>query len=111
MDNISNMILYFNIFKETAANNIGIMHGFSNWTNKMSYTIDGKDLLIKIPPVLIRNGTYKKISHSKRKKEIDTYMGKQGYTYLEFIMKKATDLYAQTKDKTVVSLNKKKIPK
>ena len=107
MDDINNMIIYFNIFKEISANDIGLIRGFANWTKKMSYYIDGYDLVIKIPPVLIKRGTPEILSHSKRKKEIDYYMNKGNYTYVEYLIRKATDLYAQRLNKIVYDMQKK----
>ena len=82
-----NQIQFFNIFKEQARNNIGIIHGFPNWCNKISYEIDGDDLLIHIPDTIMKRGSYEVISRSRRKKEIDNIM-KDFVREPEDIMKK-----------------------
>lgn len=109
--------LYFNIFKETAANYIGIIHGFKNWTNKMNFVINGSDLAIKIPPVLVEHGTYDYIKKSRKREEIDSFMevGKKfrssTYTYLEFIIKMTSVKFAAQMGKQVTKFYKKGAPK
>lgn len=102
---LERQVTFFNIFKETAANNIGLIHGFANWTNKMSFTIQGDDLLIKIPPVLVRNGGYAKISRSKRRKEADDFMKRKEYTYLEYVIKMTCTVYATLEGKQLAQFN------
>lgn len=106
MDKVSEMISFFNIFKETAVNNIGIIRGFRNWVAKMDFTIEGNDLIVRIPYVLYKRGTPEIISHSRRKKEIDEIMGKKNYTYIEVIIKMTADKYAAIKNKRVTSIRK-----
>lgn len=106
MDDLGEMVVFFNIFKETAANNIGFMHGFPNWVNKMSYNILSDTLAITIPPVLIKRGTADILAKSKRKKENDEFMKKKNYTYIEFVIKKSIDIYALSKKKTVSRMYK-----
>ena len=77
------------------------MHGFPNWVSKMSFVIEGEDLLIKIPPILVTYGTAERISHSKRKAETDKFMRKLNYTYLEFVIKTACNIYAASLEKKV----------
>ena len=107
-----NQIQFFNIFKEQARNNIGIIHGFPNWCNKISYEIDGDDLLIHIPDTIMKRGSYEVISRSRRKKEIDNIMkeftGK--YSFLDFLLKITFDIYIGIyyKDKTVSSFSIKR---
>ena len=102
--NLEEQVRFFNLFKETARNNIGIIHGFPNWVNKMSFVIENDDLLIKIPPALIIRGGYEKISRSRRKKEIDFFMRKKEYNYLEFVIKTTCSLYASIKEKKLATV-------
>lgn len=107
MDILEKQIKFFNIFKETAINNIGLIHGLPSWAKKISYTIEGNDILIKIPSALIIYGTSKRISHSKRKSEIDKIMKKKKYTYLEFVIKNSCIIYASSIEKQVGDFYKK----
>ena len=103
MDILEKQVKFFNIFKETAANNMGLIHGFPNWANKISFVTQGDDLLIKIPPVIINKGGYENISKSKRRKEADAFMKKKTYTYLEYVIKTTWSVYAATIEKQVAS--------
>lgn len=104
MDILARQVNFFNIFKETAANNMGLIHGFPNWANKISFTTQGDDLLIKIPPILIKKGSYETISRSRRKKEADNFMRKKTYTYLEYVIKTTCSIYAATLEKQVATV-------
>lgn len=101
MDILEKQVKIFNIFKETAANNIGLIHGFPNWTNRIYFTTEGDDLLIHVPPVLINRGGYEFIEKSKRRKEADKFMRKKTYTYLEYVIKTTCSVYAATIEKQV----------
>lgn len=104
MNILEKQVKFFNIFKETAANNIGLIHGFPSWVNKMHFTTQGDDLLIHIPPALINKGNYERISKSKRKKEADMFMHKKTYTYLEYVIKMSCNTYATTLEKKVATV-------
>lgn len=90
-------IKFFNLFKETAANNMGIIHGFPNWANKIRYEIEEDDLLIIIPPLLIKRGGYEYISKSKRKEEVDSFMYSiskaKKYTFIEYVINLTCDIF------------------
>lgn len=107
MSVLENQIKFFNIFKETYRNNIGLIQGFPNWTNRINFTIDRDDLLIHIPPVLIRFGTEERIARSKRKAEADMIMNNKKYNYLEFVIKNSCIIYASTIQKQVKNFYKK----
>ena len=94
MDALEQKATFMKIFKETAANNMGLIHGFPNWANKIDFSFEGDDLLIKIPPLLIVKGTYERISKSKRKAEVDDFMRANEYTYLEYIIKMSCNIFA-----------------
>ena len=104
MDILEKQVKFFNIFKETAANNIGLIQGFPNWVSKMSFTVQEDDLLIHIPPALVTYGTSDRISRSKKKSEADKIMKKKTYTYLEFVIKNACMVYASTIEKQVAAV-------
>lgn len=104
MDVLEKQIKFFNIFKETATNNIGLMHGFPNWVNKMYFTSEGDDLLIHVPAILVTYGTPERISHSRRKKEADKIMKKKTYSFLEFVIKNSCIIYASTIEKQVAQV-------
>lgn len=108
IDDLNRMIAFFNVFKETSANEIGIIRGFANWTYKMSYSIEGGDLRIHVPPVLVKRGTPEIISHSRRKPEVDEFMKRKKYTYLEYVIKRSIDIFAQKNEKKVTSMSVKK---
>ena len=108
MDDISKMVLFFNILKEEAVNNIGVIRGFRNWMNKMDFVIKENSMEVKMPYVLIRRGTPEIISHSKRKKELDEIMQKTDYTYFDLIIKLACDRYANMQQKYVSSVRRRK---
>ena len=105
-DAFEEQVLFFNILKETAANNIGIIRGFKNWVVKMDFTFEEDDLVVRIPYVLVRRGTPEIISHSRRKNELDELMGKSTYTYVEIIIKMAAEKYAAIKQMKVTSFRK-----
>lgn len=113
MTDLETCVLYFNIFKETAVNNIGIIHGFKSWVNKMNFVINGSDLVIRIPPVLVNHGSYDYIKRSRRKQEIDTLMevGKpfrsKTYTYLDFVIKMTNQKFAAQMNSQVTKFYKK----
>ena len=113
MTDLEVCVLYFNIFKETAVNNIGIIQGFKSWVNKMNFVINGSDLVISIPPVLVNHGSYNYIKKSRRKQEIDTLMevGKpfrsKTYTYLDFVIKMTNQKFAAQMSGQVTKFYKK----
>ncbi len=103
-DILEKQVKFFNIFKETAANNIGLIRGFPNWVNKMYFTVQGDDLLIHVPAILVTYGTSDRISHSRRKKEADVIMKRKTYTYLEYVIKNTCMIYAATIEKQVATV-------
>ncbi len=105
-EKLKEAVAFFNIFKETAANNIGMIHGFPNWTRKMDFVIDGDDILIKIPAALIKYGDYDRISRSKKRKEADMLMQRKKYTFLEFVIKKSVSIYVAPSKKIISGFSK-----
>lgn len=104
-DILEKQVKFFNIFKETAANNISLIKGFKHWANKIYFTTNGDDLLIHVPGVFIKYGSNERMTHySKRKKEADNVMGKKTYTFLEYVIKTSCMIYAAGLEKQVATV-------
>ena len=101
MSELEKQVKFFNIFKEVATNNLSLIQGFKKWTDKIYFTIEGNDLLIHVPAVLVKYGNSERMFRSKKKNEADKIMKKNNYTYLEFVIKNSCMIYASTVGKQV----------
>lgn len=106
-NNLENKIIFFNIFKHNLTKNMGLVHGFPNWASKTSYRLDGNDLYIQIPFIVVQRNESDNLNRSRRKGEIDKYMESDDYRFLDYIIKiTVTDYVNQNVGPKKITFNK-----
>lgn len=109
-DNLKNKMFFFNMFKNNLTKNMGLVHGFPNWASRTAYRLDGDDLYIQIPFIVVKRNESDDLKKSRRKGEIDKYMGSKNYRFLDYIIKLTiSDYVCQNVGNRKITFNKKDV--